>query len=44
VIRISKGATITATAVKNSNLENAMPSLKIVNGNANLTIPQPIAV
>ena len=45
MIRLSKGTATSAatgsTAANNSNLENAMPNLKIVNGNTNVTNPQP---
>ena len=49
MIRLSKGtatsaAAVSSTAVSNSNLENAMPNLKIVNGNANITNPQLVSV
>lgn len=48
MIRLTKGTATSAatgsTAANNSNLENAMPNLKIVNGNANITNPQLVSV
>ena len=44
MIRINKGTASAATAVNNSNSENVMPNLKIVNGNTIISNPPPVII